>query len=636
MENIGLTIALASALAKGPTDTQVTDAVDAWLDDHPEATTTVEDGSITKAKLSNSLISELASSGADEQLGKFVNYYKDGIILQLTNCTQTSTGLDPLVLTGTGNTTAIIKIPFEDFVSDYTSGDAYYFRFTIETSTDCTGFSVKDFRGNSSGEVSGASDLRPGPNNPVTFSFVSTNYTGSTNSLIIKPTISSGLSGVTITLSNIWLINLTKQFDLIPSLGQIDHLIDTGTEYLYSPKTYASTVPYLGVKNELFDRRTGTISANAGSNGNLNCVVVETSDYISGVTKGYAAFTFQVVGATQIATGSSVKAGSHYNCARYLTTDEITALNNGEWVTISIANGRTGGSDTKVSYNITFKFVDNTITNKINWRNAIGINLTEAFGAGNEPSRESMDDILSLYADKRPPYKYSLLTTARSVVAKPRGIEGTVGDEQFVRTMPEGNVMMSSMPFPRWSGWSEIGTYGQTNVSAIPIYNKVHGTIETDGMVSVLPLWGCWSANASDDGTARGHHGAHVFHGWTTDRQHRLTMTQNIYSDDEASIFNYIPGDKSGTSGGIFLPLRLGTDSLYNGLSLTPVYVDGAGYAFRAKLTGIMNLNYKDGVFPKPTSSSSSGTKGDICFDSDYIYVCVDTDSWKRVALSTW
>ena len=111
MENIGLAIALANALAKGPTDTQVTDAVDAWLDDHPEATTTVEDGAITKAKLSNSLISELASSGADEQLGKFVNYYKDGIILQLTNCTQTSTGLDPLVLTGTGNTTAIIKIP---------------------------------------------------------------------------------------------------------------------------------------------------------------------------------------------------------------------------------------------------------------------------------------------------------------------------------------------------------------------------------------------------------------------------------------------------------------------------------------------------------------------------------------------
>lgn len=30
-------------------------AVDDWLDDHPEATTTVQDGSITKAKLDSNL-----------------------------------------------------------------------------------------------------------------------------------------------------------------------------------------------------------------------------------------------------------------------------------------------------------------------------------------------------------------------------------------------------------------------------------------------------------------------------------------------------------------------------------------------------------------------------------------------------
>ena len=36
-----------------PTDTQVAEAVDAWLDDHPEATTTVEDNSLTEAKLTS-------------------------------------------------------------------------------------------------------------------------------------------------------------------------------------------------------------------------------------------------------------------------------------------------------------------------------------------------------------------------------------------------------------------------------------------------------------------------------------------------------------------------------------------------------------------------------------------------------
>ena len=37
-----------------------------------------------------------------------------------------------------------------------------------------------------------------------------------------------------------------------------------------------------------------------------------------------------------------------------------------------------------------------------------------------------------------------------------------------------------------------------------------------------------------------------------------------------------------------------------------------------------------------PATASSSGTTGDIAYDSDYLYVCVATDTWKRVALSTW
>lgn len=42
-----------------PSDAQVGEAVESWLDDHPEATTTVEDGSITKVKLNNALSVEI-------------------------------------------------------------------------------------------------------------------------------------------------------------------------------------------------------------------------------------------------------------------------------------------------------------------------------------------------------------------------------------------------------------------------------------------------------------------------------------------------------------------------------------------------------------------------------------------------
>lgn len=37
-----------------------------------------------------------------------------------------------------------------------------------------------------------------------------------------------------------------------------------------------------------------------------------------------------------------------------------------------------------------------------------------------------------------------------------------------------------------------------------------------------------------------------------------------------------------------------------------------------------------------PSSSSASGTAGSLAYDSAYLYCAVDTNTWKRVALSTW
>jgi hypothetical protein len=37
-----------------------------------------------------------------------------------------------------------------------------------------------------------------------------------------------------------------------------------------------------------------------------------------------------------------------------------------------------------------------------------------------------------------------------------------------------------------------------------------------------------------------------------------------------------------------------------------------------------------------PTSASATGTTGTVTWDSNYIYICVATNTWKRVAISTW
>ena len=36
------------------------------------------------------------------------------------------------------------------------------------------------------------------------------------------------------------------------------------------------------------------------------------------------------------------------------------------------------------------------------------------------------------------------------------------------------------------------------------------------------------------------------------------------------------------------------------------------------------------------SSSTDIGYQGEICYDSNYIYVCVSNNSWKRMALSSW
>jgi hypothetical protein len=37
-----------------------------------------------------------------------------------------------------------------------------------------------------------------------------------------------------------------------------------------------------------------------------------------------------------------------------------------------------------------------------------------------------------------------------------------------------------------------------------------------------------------------------------------------------------------------------------------------------------------------PASAAATGTAGQIRWDADYIYVCTATNTWKRVAISTW
>jgi len=51
------------------------------------------------------------------------------------------------------------------------------------------------------------------------------------------------------------------------------------------------------------------------------------------------------------------------------------------------------------------------------------------------------------------------------------------------------------------------------------------------------------------------------------------------------------------------------------------------------RVQALSTLNIPTGT---PSSSSAAGTAGDIVWDSAYLYVCVSSNSWKRVGLSTF
>jgi len=91
-------------------------------------------------------------------------------------------------------------------------------------------------------------------------------------------------------------------------------------------------------------------------------------------------------------------------------------------------------------------------------------------------------------------------------------------------------------------------------------------------------------------------------------------------------------------------------DVFVNGVKLAPsdfIATNGTSVIFNETTYGGEIIDFhayntpSTGVSPNvihnpPTSSSSSGLAGQMSYDSDYFYVCISTNSWKRVSLSTF
>ncbi len=104
------------------------------------------------------------------------------------------------------------------------------------------------------------------------------------------------------------------------------------------------------------------------------------------------------------------------------------------------------------------------------------------------------------------------------------------------------------------------------------------------------------------------------------------------YTLNDADINNVMIGYSAGLS-------ETGSNKLYieSSSSITPLIYGEFDNDFVTingdfNVTGTVNVASGTG----PATSSGTGTIGDITWDSGFVYVCVDTNTWKRSTISTW
>jgi len=64
----------------------------------------------------------------------------------------------------------------------------------------------------------------------------------------------------------------------------------------------------------------------------------------------------------------------------------------------------------------------------------------------------------------------------------------------------------------------------------------------------------------------------------------------------------------------------------------------GSGGVILSATGGQLKINGSTpvGYTGAPGASGATGATGQLALDSDYLYVCIGTDTWKRTALTGW
>jgi hypothetical protein len=207
-----------------------------------------------------------------------------------------------------------------------------------------------------------------------------------------------------------------------------------------------------------------------------------------------------------------------------------------------------------------------------------------------------------------------------------------------------GAIKTNNLLYANGVQWPMGATYGDTNVTSL-LSAFGSNTISTTGNITA----GNVTATSLNNGTGnvRIINGNLYFSLNSTANTVRFTSTEGIVTGGNIS-GGIIKTDNWFYTDGTSLVPGSNTHVLYNNngktganpnLTFTGTVLTVTGNVVATRVTTDnltttrMVANVTDTV---PATATDTGNRGEIRFDSNYMYVCIATNTWKRFALSTW
>ena len=191
---------------------------------------------------------------------------------------------------------------------------------------------------------------------------------------------------------------------------------------------------------------------------------------------------------------------------------------------------------------------------------------------------------------------------------------GLTGDDKFhFKVSPDGSAWTEALAIDSATGNIGIGTASPSAMLEMPAYNLTQNNARFGafGIQATGATNGFMQCNSYWDGTAL----RYLANG-------AVAMFQFLAGD---ILFNSAP---NGTAGGI---AALATN--------IAIKNNGRLGIATSSPTGLLDVNddhVRVRTAKTPASATATGNAGDICWDANYVYVCVAANTWKRAALSSW